>query len=592
MADRAVRRWTTPAAALLVAAGTLALMVATEPRLAMVWDEGYTLGREERVWSWCLALRDPSAFAETGHPPAKFQYGELIEDTRREPLASEIDTKSKLFSPRIIAWFWPFAREEPHGHPPFYAIVGVAGDYVAGQIGDVIDVMSAFGLNHPWDGRTGELSRARFGPMVVFSLAAGAIFGAFLRRWGFWPALAAAGAWVFQPHLFALGHYAGYDAILSALWVGAILAFCRAVITGGEKRERAWWPGAIVFGILCGWAADTKLTGWFLPLPFIAWTFLVRSRRGLFTLALGGFVAVLTLYVFNPPWWGDPVVGPIRFLQSNLSRSKTIPIRTMFLGTIYRTPIESLPPYNTLVWTAIATPIGFLALSLIGSVRAIRDRAASDPLPTLALAHWLFLLILRALPHTPGHDGVRQFLPAFGCLALVAGVGATQVVAWSRKWGRIFIAMAVAEGAASVALMMPVPLSYFSPIVGGLPGAAKIGMEPTYYWDALSASALERLAAETPESKSVAFSTFPTSWLHLKSIGAMRFNLFPIDRKPSKWYVVQNRPGEFDKLHRDLVRTLGPKHVLVEKLGVPLVWAFPYDDVEKLRSAPPRGPTP
>ena len=33
--------------------------------------------------------------------------------------------------------------------------------------------------------------------------------------------------------------------------------------------------------------------------------------------------------------------------------------------------------------------------------------------------------------------------------------------------------------------MMPVPLSYFSPIVGGLPGATALGMEPTYYWDGL-----------------------------------------------------------------------------------------------------------
>ncbi len=579
MADRAVRRWKTPAAALLAAAGTLALMVATEPRLAMVWDEGYTLGREERVRQWFAAMANPPEFAKTW---PRVQTG-LIRDPMPRPLSNQVDTRAELRAPETIAWFWPFGREEPHGHPPFYAIVGVTGDVIAGQIGDVIDVMTAGGWRHPW-GR--ELSRVRFGPMVAFSLAAGAIFGAFLRRWGTWPALAAAGAWVLHPHLFALGHYAGYDAILSALWVGAILAFSRAAMPGDQTRERAWWPSAIVFGVLCGWAADTKLTGWFLPLPFIAWTFLTHNRRGLYTLAIGGFVAVVTLYLFNPPWWGDPVGGPIRFLQSNLTRSKTIRIRVMFLGKTYLTPIESLPPYNTLVWTAIATPVGFLALALIGSVRAIRDRASSDPLPILALAHWLFLLTLRALPQAPGHDGVRQFLPAFGCLALVAGVGAAWVVERWKPWGRILVAMAVAEGAASIALMMPVPLSYFSPIIGGLPGAAAIGMEPTYYWDALSAPALERLAEETPPERSVAFSTFPTSWLHLRQTGAMRFYVAPIDRGRPAWYVIQNRPGEFDKTHRDLVRMLGPKHVLVAKFGVPLIWALPYDgEVERALKA-------
>ena len=35
--------------------------------------------------------------------------------------------------------------------------------------------------------------------------------------------------------------------------------------------------------------------------------------------------------------------------------------------------------------------------------------------------------------------------------------------------------------------MMPVPLSYYSPLIGGLPGAAAIGMEPTFYWDSPAA---------------------------------------------------------------------------------------------------------
>ena len=53
------------------------------------------------------------------------------------------------------------------------------------------------------------------------------------------------------------------------------------------------------------------------------------------------------------------------------------------------------------------------------------------------------------------------------------------------------------EGAVSIAVMMPVPLSYFSPLVGGLPGATKLGMEPTYYWDALSPEARRWLAENT-----------------------------------------------------------------------------------------------
>ena len=53
----------------------------------------------------------------------------------------------------------------------------------------------------------------------------------------------------------------------------------------------------------------------------------------------------------------------------------------------------------------------------------------------LVLLSLAFLLALRALPHTPGHDGVRQFLPAMGCLALVASFGATRSINQFGAWG-------------------------------------------------------------------------------------------------------------------------------------------------------------
>ena len=573
MAQSAARRWTMRAAPILVVAGTLALMIGTEPHLAMAWDEGYTLGREARVRAWFRAVRDPQAFAKTWVPPSKAT--ELVEDKRTPPRAAEIDSHSKLFSADVIAWFWPFGREEPHGHPPFYAIVGVLGDWVVPS----------------WS----ELPRSRFGPMLVFSVTAGAIFWVFVRRSGFWPAWLATGAWIFQPQLFALGHYAGYDAILASLWVGAILAFSRAVgprnsssptlTAGGQLPPGISWFAVIAFGILCGWAADTKLTGWFLPLPFLAWTIVTRSRSGFLTLVVGGLIALLTLYLFNPPWWTDWLGGPYRFFHSNLSREKTIRIPVMFLGRIHLTPVESLPPYNTIVWTVIATPLGFLALALIGSIRAVRDRASSDPLAILALGHWVFLLILRSLPHTPGHDGVRQFLPAFGCLALMSGIGSAWIVERWRTGGKVMIALAISEGLASVLVMMPVPLSYFSPIVGGLPGATRIGMEPTYYWDALSASALDRLAKLTPPGRTVCFATNPSSWLYLKRTGAMRFPVYPLDRNEPAFYVVQNRRGSLSEIDLRLIREIGPQHVLVEKFGVPLIWAFPARDFLRLQTA-------
>ena len=132
----------------------------------------------------------------------------------------------------------------------------------------------------------------------------------------------------------------------------------------------------------------------------------------------------------------------------------------------------------------------------------------------------------------------------------------------------------------AVGVMMPVPLSYFSPAVGGLPGAASLGMEPTYYWDALSADALRWLAGQTTPGETIVFATNPHSWLYLRRTGALPERLAIVDRGRPKWYVIQNRPGALSAMDRSIVATRQPAYT-ISKLGVPLLWIFPYRPVER-----------
>jgi hypothetical protein len=540
---------------LAVALLTLTLMMATEPWLPIVWDEGFTLIRLARVRAWLSAVRDPPRFAATWDPA---RFVTAMEDRARPLLAPQIDTREKLFSRRVIIWFWPFAREEPHGHPPFYALLALVGD----------------GLAPGWD----ELARARLGAILLFSATAGALFAFLDRHRGPWPAALGTGAFTLSPQLFAMGHYAHYDGPLTCLWLGSVMAFVQAVVhaAGAPSRRSPRWGWVVLFGVLTGAAAGTKLTGWFLPLPFLLWTALYRDRKGALCLTIGGLVAAATLYAVTPPWWDTPVEGLAEFFRSNLTRGETTPIAVQFLGTVYRTPNESLPWYNTLVWTAAATPVGFLAWALAGLVRAARD--CKDRVAVLAVLHWLFPLVLRALPHTPGHDGVRQFLPAFGGLALVAGTG---VGVRPGTWSKLLVVAALAEGAVSTTVMLPVPLSYFSPIVGGLPGAARLGFEPTYYWDTLTPEVLGWVNDHTAPDRSILFEGTPFSYYYLKRSGRLRPVAFPFEwSQPWQWYLIQNRPGSLKDLDLALISRHGRRRVLLSKFGVPLVWAFERPEVE------------
>ncbi|WP_240907220.1 ArnT family glycosyltransferase [Paludisphaera rhizosphaerae] len=545
-------------ASLLVGAATLVLMLATEPRLAIAWDESYSLGREARLRLWFQALRDPTAFAASWKPPVE----ELVQqEGAPPPPASRVDSRWKLLTdPDVLAWFWPFAREEPHGHPPFYALLGLIGDVLT-------------------PGRS-DLARGRLGPILLFSFCAGALFHFVGRRWGWWAAAASAGAWVLHPQMFGYGHYATYDGPLTCVWLLAVMAFAKAVeqepAAGGRRAELLW---AVVLGAVLGCAMANKLTGWFLPLPFLVWAVIYRSGQAFRTLAFGVCIGLAVAYLLQPPWWSEPIAGPLRFFRSNLTRDQTIRIEVQFLGTIYQTPKESLPWFNTIVLTAFTTPVGFLLLALAGAWRAVA-RWKVEPILLLFLGHWLFLLALRAMPHVPGHDGVRLFLPAFGMLALLAGPGAEQIRAWFGRFSRWIVGASLLEGALSVAVMLPVPLSYYSPLVGGLPGASKLGMEPTYYWDALDADALAWLREKTDQGRTIRFSTFPTSWLYLRRTGDLPQKLAPIDPGQPQWYVFQNRPGAMHPWDRILISRTQPAYV-VTKLGVPLVWVYPYEAVEQ-----------
>ena len=148
---------------------------------------------------------------------------------------------------------------------------------------------------------------------------------------------------------------------------------------------------------------------------------------------------------------------------------------------------------------------------------------------------------------------------------------------------RGLVVAAVLEGAVSIAIMMPVPLSYFSPAVGGLPGAARIGLEPTSYWDTLTPDVLKWVNDHTAPGRSIAFLGAPTSYYYLKRSVQLRPVAIPFDQsRPWQWYLVQNRPGAMDAMDRALVARFGCRRRLLAKLGVPLVWAFERGETEAI----------
>jgi hypothetical protein len=212
-------------------------------------------------------------------------------------------------------------------------------------------------------------------------------------------------------------------------------------------------------------------------------------------------------------------------------------------------------------------------------------RRLGDHLDMLLVLNFAFPLLLRALPHSPGHDGVRQFLPALGGLAVVAGLGASRLVDRYGNWAKTVIAMALLKSAISIGLIMSVPFSYFSPIVGGLPGAARLGMEPTYYWDALSDHAMGWINGHTASDRLILFSAVLHTYFYLKTFERLKPDaLFFSPASDVKRYVVRNHPWSWYELDRRLVAHFGPSRVIAAKGNIPLAWEFSDDGLATVLS--------
>ncbi|WP_165066226.1 ArnT family glycosyltransferase [Paludisphaera rhizosphaerae] len=517
-------RWGDPILGLLIASATLVLLIATLNDYGMAWDEGFTVEREERLREW---------FAKVGGAGSSVRHARAMSlsklESRGSYLAKAGASASSPWSRESLRFYWPFAREEPNGHPPLYALLGLAG----------------WAVSHDSLSPPGSY---RLGPAALFAATVGVVYVFMARRYGRVAGLMASFGLVAMPRMFAHAHLASYDVPTLCFWFLAVVAFLKAVEPSPGNR---WWLWTAAFGLAWGCGMATKFTGWFIPFPLIAWSLFYLDRRSVRVLALGGVVAALVVYATNPTWWAEPIQGLRAFLVSNLTRDQLRPIPTYFLGRLYR---FSLPWYNTLVITAIVTPPLTLALALLGSARVVSGRFR-DREGTLLFLCWVFFLVLRALPNAPGHDGERQFLTAFVFLACLSGIGLTALGEWigripgldrpalGRGCQAIALTAALALGGWSTWRYHPLQLSYFNALIGGLSGATRAGIEPTYYWEAVTPDVRDWLNTHTDEGRTIAFCFPAVTFEYLHDWGQLKPLPLILPATPPQWYVVMNRTG-------------------------------------------------
>jgi 4-amino-4-deoxy-L-arabinose transferase-like glycosyltransferase len=468
-------------------------------------------------------------------------------------------------SPTAAEDAWPYTTIR-EGHPPLTGIVIAVGMRVAPAWFD-------------------PLTAARLGPILLFSFAAGAMFYRLQREYEVLAvSLMAVASLVLMPRVFAHAHYATLDGPLTACWVLAWAAFAPAC------RQWRWIP---VFGLALGLTLCSKFSGWLAPLPFIAWTVLYRDRGGLCALAVGVPLAVLVFVLLNPPLWHQPLAGLGTFFDLNLHRGARpeLNISTQFFGRMYNLD-HPLPFYNALVWTVITVSPLLMIMGFAGIVGAVK-RWHTDRAGALLVCQWATLIIVRALPWAPPHDAERLILPSFAFFAALVGLGfgrglyretllkREKIV--PQGWAKVAIAIALVAGLLDSIGYFPHGLSFYSRLIGGVRGATALGMEPTYYWDALDRPTLDWLKERTIGDEKVAFGAAPKRNLELLKRWGLLSRL-PSDPGMFRWYVIQRRPSALQAVDHWLIEHEEPDFERTLS-GVPLLDVYSYDKYERALAA-------
>ncbi len=429
------------AASLLV--GYLALLLATTGSLGFMRDEGFYFAAARAYGDW---------FSLLWHNPAE------------------------ALAPNVVDRYWAVNHE----HPAL--------------------IKTLFALSNRWfSGAFAQPSSSfRFPGMLLSSLAVAVTFLWGRRALGRAAGVVAALSFAFMPHVFFHAHLACFDMPVCAMWLVTSYAYSRSL----ETRSRG---AALAVGVLFGLLLDTKHNSWIFPfalalhfaltqgLPLLRdlrsggawWRRLPLSWAGLLLLGPAVFYALW-------PWlWHDTVARLGAYVAFHTHHDY---YNMAFLGRTYWKP--PMPLGYAWLMTLATVPLVTLALAAVGAgvavdgeLRTFGGRSASRHRSDHVL--WAVSILASYAPwlssNTPIFGGTKHWLTAYPFLCLFAGLGFKKVsealAGRLPQLGNVLLVGAcVLVGPVVMSLHShPFGLSAYTPLVGGAPGAASLGLNRTFW---------------------------------------------------------------------------------------------------------------
>ena len=383
--------------------------------------------------------------------------------------------------------------------------------------------------------------------MLLGALAVAVTYGWAARLLGRLSALVGAVSLGMMPRFFFHAHLACFDIPVASMWLVTTAGYFWAV-------ERGGWGRVAIVGLLYGLLLNTKHNAWLLPPALLVHWVLTRWESFGRAMKTRSFTAVvpwplIAMALVGPavlwltwPWlWHDTAE---RLSQWYEFHRHHVYYNMEFLGrTYFKPPMPRLYPW---LMTAATVPAVTLALSLVGLILAGRGAllrcnwaqlrrqrqtsaysAAAQPASTQSSTQqsayllWGLCIVTSYAPwvssETPIFGGTKHWITAYPFVALFCALGFRSVfsgaLATLQNHLRVTGARAQVMSASMAATVVAGPmvmalsapqwgLSTYTPVVGGAPGAATLGLNRTF-WGYTTGSVAAYLNRNVPPNQAV-----------------------------------------------------------------------------------------
>ncbi len=431
----------------------------------------------------------------------------------------------------------------------------------------------------------------RFPAMAMGGLAVAVIYLWGRQAMGRLAGFFSAAAFAFLPHVFFHAHLACLDVAAAAMWLVTGYAYYRGLV----ERSRGF---VIAAGVLYGLFLDTKHNAWLFPFAIVLHLALVRvlrHRRGL--PREGPLVppALLSVLLLGPvvfylvwPWiWFDTFQRLAEWVRFHLEHDY---YNMEFLGqTYYKPPMPRLYAWLMTLGTVPAVTLCLFAIGLYDGGRAALARSKTDR--TSLDAFWLVGLLVSYAPwlssDTPIFGGTKHWITAYPFLCLFAGRGLSLVrrrVAACHPFS-VRHEPAVAGALLGSCLIGPVlmslhahpyGLSFYTPLVGGVPGAASLGQNRGF-WGYTTGVLTDALNERAPPNAAVYLhDTALASWELLREDGRVRSDLRATLSISASSLALYHHEQHMQRVEYQVWVDYGTVSPVEMRLfdGVPIVWLY------------------